>query len=182
MTRSALTAGLAWFPVLGQRNEISVGSQSYLRHVSIRRQAARLPGTRTGYLSRIYEQFAHHPDSVQWVSEPARAEEVWPNFEASFNALLRQPQFLLKLLQRHSFGFRIDGRDRIKSTSIMVAKKKNGVAVDFCASTGKTAEIKAFMIHKVDVPTACPWREPASGKLRSCRPRSPRLERWRRNP
>ena len=29
----------------------------------------------------IYEQFANDPESVQWVSEPARMETLWPGFE-----------------------------------------------------------------------------------------------------
>ena len=28
----------------------------------------------------IYNQFVRNPDSVQWVSEPARVADVWHNF------------------------------------------------------------------------------------------------------
>jgi len=29
----------------------------------------------------IYQQFANDPDSIQWVSEPARVAALWPAFE-----------------------------------------------------------------------------------------------------
>ena len=38
------------------------------------------------------------------------------------------------------------------SISIMAAKKKNGVALDFFASTGKVADMSAFITQSVDVP------------------------------
>jgi glucose-6-phosphate isomerase len=85
--------GLAWFPILsGQTND---GQQkihwepnpSYRSYRSYRSSDLSIRGAR-GYpelgldpSAPIYEQFANDPDSVQWVSEPARVAKVWPGFE-----------------------------------------------------------------------------------------------------
>lgn len=45
----------------------------------------------------------------------------------------------------------------ITSRNIMATKKKNGVALDFAASTRNSAEMSAFMTHRVEVPTVWPW-------------------------
>jgi glucose-6-phosphate isomerase len=79
--------GLAWFPILdGQRND---GQQKirWERNLSYRSSELAIRGPRAypelglDLSTPIYEQFAKNPDSVQWVSEPARAASVWPNFE-----------------------------------------------------------------------------------------------------
>ena len=84
--------GLAWFPILdaqhqdpqtqdGQQKIRWEPNPSYrTRDLSIRNPRAYLelgldPST------PIYQQFANDPDSVQWVSEPAQAASVWPDFE-----------------------------------------------------------------------------------------------------
>ena len=79
--------GLAWFPILGgQRNDDQEKihwepNPSYrMGDLSIRSPRA-YPELGLDPSTPIYEQFANRPDSVQWVSEPARAEPVWPNFE-----------------------------------------------------------------------------------------------------
>ena len=84
--------GLAWFPIVdGQSNDGQQknGEQQirWERNPSYRSSELAIRGPRTypelglDPSSPIYEQFAKNPDSVQWVSEPARAASVWPNFE-----------------------------------------------------------------------------------------------------
>jgi glucose-6-phosphate isomerase, archaeal len=76
--------GLAWFPIMDNQQKINwEPNPSYRRgcaDLSIRRPRAYLelgldPAT------PIYELFAKDPESVQWVSEPARAASVWDGFE-----------------------------------------------------------------------------------------------------
>jgi glucose-6-phosphate isomerase len=38
------------------------------------------PALRLDRSVSIYHQFLRDPDSIQWVSEPARVADVWPNF------------------------------------------------------------------------------------------------------
>ncbi len=92
--------GLAWFPILdGQKPDVQKkngeekdGKQKirWERNPSYQSSpsseiAIRAPRAYTELgldpSTPIYEQFAKNPDSVQWVSEPARVESVWPNFE-----------------------------------------------------------------------------------------------------
>ena len=83
--------GLAWFPILdrqtpdGQHKIHWEPNPSYLfrnraSDLSIRSPRAH-PELGLDSSTPIYQQFANDPDSVQWVSEPARAASVWPNFE-----------------------------------------------------------------------------------------------------
>ena len=74
--------GLAWFPDPGRSAEDSLGAESFLsaRDLSIRGPRA-YPELGLDPSTPIYEQFANDPDSVQWVSEPARVASVWANFE-----------------------------------------------------------------------------------------------------
>ena len=74
--------GLAWYPVLdGKKNLHWEPNPSYRsRELSIRSPRA-YPELGLNRLTPIYEQFASNPDSVQWVSEPARAAQVWSEFE-----------------------------------------------------------------------------------------------------
>jgi len=74
--------GLAWFPLLDDRNEISWQPNTrYVATPLIRRQAR--PYIELDLLGSlpIYEQFARNPDSLQWVSDPARFASLWPSFE-----------------------------------------------------------------------------------------------------
>jgi glucose-6-phosphate isomerase, archaeal len=84
--------GLAWFPILdGQKNDgqKNDGQQkirwepnsAYGCSELIVRGARAYPELGLDPSTAIYEQFAKDPESVQWVSEPARAESVWANFE-----------------------------------------------------------------------------------------------------
>ena len=80
--------GLAWFPILIVKprtvSRRFTGSRTLLIYrtsdLSVRRPRA-YPELGLDSSTPIYQQFADDPDSVQWVSEPARAESVWPNFE-----------------------------------------------------------------------------------------------------
>ncbi|MGC2245384.1 MAG: glucose-6-phosphate isomerase family protein, partial [Terriglobales bacterium] len=79
--------GLAWFPILDRRTldgEQKIrweANPSYRSsELSIRTPRA-YPELGLDPATPIYEQFANDPDSVQWVSEPARVASLWPNFE-----------------------------------------------------------------------------------------------------
>ena len=74
--------GLAWFPVLDDKGSIHWEPNPSYQPSDLLIRGARdypelglLPGT------PIYEQFAINPESVQWVSEPARLTPVWASFE-----------------------------------------------------------------------------------------------------
>jgi glucose-6-phosphate isomerase, archaeal len=77
--------GLAWFPILdGQRKihwEPNPSYRSYGTSDLSIRTARAYPELGLEPSIPIYEQFAKDPDSVQWVSEPARVASLWPNFE-----------------------------------------------------------------------------------------------------
>jgi glucose-6-phosphate isomerase len=99
--------GLAWFPIFDRQNsdrrildrqtpdrQTPNGQQkihwepnpsyrctaSRSKDLSIRGPRA-YPELGLDLSTPIYEQFANDPDSVQWVSEPARAASVWADFE-----------------------------------------------------------------------------------------------------
>lgn len=74
--------GLAWFPVLDGRNDVTWEPNPRYRssHLSIRSPRA-YPELGLNPNTPIYEQFAFDGDSVQWVSEPARVAPVWDGFE-----------------------------------------------------------------------------------------------------
>jgi glucose-6-phosphate isomerase, archaeal len=74
--------GLAWFPLLNERNEVCwQPNPRYITIPLVSRGARKymelgVPGSLS-----IYEQFASDPDSMQWISDPARFSELWPSFE-----------------------------------------------------------------------------------------------------
>ncbi|MGA9474894.1 MAG: glucose-6-phosphate isomerase family protein [Terriglobales bacterium] len=79
--------GLAWFPILarqtldGQQKIHWEPNPSYrVGELSIRNPRA-YPELGLDPSTPIYQQFSDDPESVQWVSEPARAASLWPNFE-----------------------------------------------------------------------------------------------------
>ena len=74
--------GLAWFPILDAQGNIHWESNPSYQStdLSIRNPRAYSelgldPDT------PIYEQFAKDPESVQWISDPARLASAWPSFE-----------------------------------------------------------------------------------------------------
>jgi glucose-6-phosphate isomerase, archaeal len=87
--------GLAWFPILDgqEKDREEKGGQPKIRwerNLSYRfnqsndlsmRVPRAYPELGLDPSTPIYEQFANNPDSVQWVSEPARVAQVWHNFE-----------------------------------------------------------------------------------------------------
>ena len=74
--------GLAWFPILGGQQKIHWEPNPSYRPGDLSTRCARAyPELGLDPSTPIYEQFANDPDSVQWVSEPARVEGVWANFE-----------------------------------------------------------------------------------------------------
>jgi glucose-6-phosphate isomerase, archaeal len=89
--------GLAWFPIFDRRNldrqtldrQTPDGQQkihwepnpSYRSNNLAIRGPRAYPELGLDPSRPIYEQFAKNPESVQWVSEPARAASVWADFE-----------------------------------------------------------------------------------------------------
>lgn len=75
-------AGLAWFPVLHGSDEIRWEANPHytISDLSIR-PARSYPELGLDPALPMYEQFARDPDSLQWVSQPARAAELWPRFK-----------------------------------------------------------------------------------------------------
>ena len=74
--------GLAWFPVLDARGMITWEQNPAYQPSDLSIRAARnYPELDLDPGMPIYEQFATKPDSVQWVSEPLRAESLWRAFE-----------------------------------------------------------------------------------------------------
>jgi glucose-6-phosphate isomerase len=75
--------GLAWFPILNEEKKISwEPNRAYRQPAELSIRSPRAypdlglePGT------PMYEQFAKDPESVQWVSDPARLADVWNDFE-----------------------------------------------------------------------------------------------------
>lgn len=74
--------GLAWFPILDDLGNIHWEPNPSYRSTGLSIRSPRAyselgldPDT------PIYEQFAKDPESVQWVSDPARLARTWPSFE-----------------------------------------------------------------------------------------------------
>lgn len=74
--------GLAWFPILDGQQKIHWEPNPRYRPGDLSVRGARAyPELGLNPSKAIYEQFSNDADSVQWVSEPARAASVWANFE-----------------------------------------------------------------------------------------------------
>ncbi len=75
--------GLAWFPILDKEEKIRWEPNRAYREpteLSIRSPRA-YPDLGLDPNTPMYEQFASDPESVQWVSDPARLADDWNNFE-----------------------------------------------------------------------------------------------------
>lgn len=73
--------GLAWFPLLdGDEIRWEANPRYGPSEISIRRARA-YPELGVEADLPMYEQFARNPDSLQWVSDPARFAGLWPDFE-----------------------------------------------------------------------------------------------------
>jgi glucose-6-phosphate isomerase len=74
--------GLAWFPVLDGQKKIHWEPNHSYRASSLSMRGPRTyPELGLDPSTPIYEQFANHPDSVQWISDPARVASKWTHFE-----------------------------------------------------------------------------------------------------
>lgn len=74
--------GLAWFPILDESQEIRWEANRRYRSSGISvRQPHYYPDLGLVADVPMYEQFASHPESMQWVSDPARVANVWREFE-----------------------------------------------------------------------------------------------------
>jgi glucose-6-phosphate isomerase len=74
--------GLGWFSLHDAGRIAWVRNPAYGEHTTVETKRARsYPelGLRQGV--PIYQQFTDNPDSVQWVSDPARYANVWKRFE-----------------------------------------------------------------------------------------------------
>ncbi len=74
--------GLAWFPVLTSTDEIDWRANSSYRTTSLDVHSARAyPELALAPDRSLYQQFLDDPNSVTWVSDPARKRSVWHNFK-----------------------------------------------------------------------------------------------------
>lgn len=74
--------GLAWFPLLDDQGAIHwEANPRYVASLLLQRSARSYAELGLSASVPVYEQFARNPESVQWVSDPARFEGLWPAFE-----------------------------------------------------------------------------------------------------
>jgi glucose-6-phosphate isomerase len=73
--------GLAWFPLLHDGLIEWEANSRYSTSALEVREPRTYPELNLDPAVPIYRQFEADPERVQWVSEPARAALVWPNFE-----------------------------------------------------------------------------------------------------
>lgn len=73
--------GLAWFPVFDADGTIQWQPNPRYQPSQIEVHAARTyPELGISSAAPLYEQFQTDPDSVMWVPEPARKQDLWPTF------------------------------------------------------------------------------------------------------
>jgi len=74
--------GLAWFPTFNGNSHVRwEPNPSYVSSAIAVRSARAYPELGVSARMPIYAQFAANPESVQWVSDPARFEPLWADFE-----------------------------------------------------------------------------------------------------
>jgi glucose-6-phosphate isomerase len=73
--------GLAWFPQIGGGEITWQANPNYLASKLEIRRARHYSELGLSTTMPIYEHFRHDPDSVQWISDPARHAELWDGFE-----------------------------------------------------------------------------------------------------
>jgi glucose-6-phosphate isomerase, archaeal len=74
--------GLAWFPVLADGDAIRwERNPNYLPSNLECRKARTYPELGFSPIMPIYEHFQQNPESVQWISDPARFSTLWPRLE-----------------------------------------------------------------------------------------------------
>ena len=74
--------GLAWFPLVASDGQIKwePNPRYSFSKLSVR-NSRDYPELDVPSATPIYECFRRSPESVQWVSDPARFEDLWPHFE-----------------------------------------------------------------------------------------------------
>jgi glucose-6-phosphate isomerase len=72
--------GLAWYPVFRSRGEIEWKANPAYEASTIETRGAREYPELELPPGPIYEMFPKNPESVQWVSDPARWKHLWPAF------------------------------------------------------------------------------------------------------
>jgi glucose-6-phosphate isomerase len=74
--------GLAWFPLADSHGKITwERNPRYNPSKLASRKAREYPELDVPSATPIYECFRRSPESVQWVSDPARFDDLWPRFE-----------------------------------------------------------------------------------------------------
>jgi len=74
--------GLAWFPLMSAGGEIGwEANANYSLSKLQRRKARAYPELGLSSAMPIYEYLRQDPESIQWVSDPARLSHLWPQFE-----------------------------------------------------------------------------------------------------
>lgn len=73
--------GLAWFPIIAEGKIRWERNARYEESQINIRSARAYPELGLDPALPIYEQFARDPETVQWVSDPARFSDLWSDFE-----------------------------------------------------------------------------------------------------
>lgn len=73
--------GMAWFPLLRGEGIEWQPNPRYRSSALQVRSPRSYPELGLDAKTPIYRQYRSNPEAVQWVSEPARAAELWPSFE-----------------------------------------------------------------------------------------------------
>jgi len=74
--------GLAWFPLVETKGAIAwERNPNYLPSTLENRRARAYPELRLSPAIPIYRHLEKDPESIQWVSDPARLRDLWPQFE-----------------------------------------------------------------------------------------------------
>jgi glucose-6-phosphate isomerase len=73
--------GLAWFPILTHSGELEWQPNPHYERSSLQQRSARdYPELGIDGSTSMYSIFLRSPDTVMFVSNPARASDVWPGF------------------------------------------------------------------------------------------------------
>jgi glucose-6-phosphate isomerase, archaeal len=74
--------GLAWFPLIEANGEIHwEANPTYSPSKLEQRNSRQYPELRLSSALPIYEHLPRDPESIQWISDPARFRHLWPRFE-----------------------------------------------------------------------------------------------------
>jgi glucose-6-phosphate isomerase len=74
--------GLAWFPLIADDGGLSwERNPSYSASNLYRRRAREYPELGLSSRTPIYKHLHQNPETIQWISDPARLENLWARFE-----------------------------------------------------------------------------------------------------